>query len=224
MPGCIKERGVSPEWLKQIQVLVWDFDGTFYQSIPEMNALIHERVFELIAQNKGVSVEEAEGIYKQMYSELHSATKVLIACGVDELYALSGQWSEDTRLNFLVADPKLVAMFDQLPRGLRYLIHTNGTREATQKKLAALGLDPAVFAIISCPTDYGKVKPDPSVFAAILERTGLPAGAHLYIGDRDKTDLEPARELGIHTCLVWGESEIADISLGSVYDVEKILT
>ena len=58
-----------------------------------------------------------------------------------------------------------------------------------------------------------------------MKKTGLPPEAHLMIGDRELVDLAPAKNLGMHTCLVWSDkkSTIADATLLTVYDVAAML-
>ena len=72
----------------------------------------------------------------------------------------------------------------------------------------------------------GTVKPHPEGFRYILGKTGLPPEQHLMIGDREAVDLVPAKQLGMHTCLVWSEkkSAVADITLATVYDVVRLLS
>ncbi|MFC1711308.1 HAD family hydrolase [Patescibacteria group bacterium] len=68
----------------------------------------------------------------------------------------------------------------------------------------------------------GRVKPDPYAFKLILNYTKLKPENHLFIGDSDKKEMIPAKKLGMKTCLVWGKSKVADISLKTVYEVESL--
>ena len=58
-----------------------------------------------------------------------------------------------------------------------------------------------------------------------MDTTGLPPEAHVMIGDRELVDLKPAKTLGIKTCLVWSDvpSDVADVTLSTVYDVPSML-
>ena len=58
-----------------------------------------------------------------------------------------------------------------------------------------------------------------------MKKTGLPAAAHIMIGDREAVDLAPAKMLGMKTCLVWSDSAslVADVTLKTVYEVATIL-
>jgi len=211
-----------PGWLDQIQVLVWDLDGTLYQEIPELRKEIQSHTVDLIRQVKKVSKREAERIFSQMYQKLGSSTQTLIDCGVDRLYALSGEWYAEIQLRYLRRDQDLQTMFERL-QNKRHILNTNSINFAAQKKLKRLGLNDRIFEKLFTNADmFGVLKPDPKPFLAVLEYTKLPAAVHLFIGDREKTDLEPAKALGMRTCLVWGESTLADISLSTVYEVAQL--
>ena len=68
----------------------------------------------------------------------------------------------------------------------------------------------------------GVLKPRPDPFLFTLQCTGLKPEEHLFVGDRDETDIAPAKKIGMKTCYVWGQSQVADISFDTVYQVSKI--
>ncbi|MCB1801123.1 MAG: HAD-IA family hydrolase [Gammaproteobacteria bacterium] len=49
--------------------------------------------------------------------------------------------------------------------------------------------------------EVGAAKPDPAIFHAASERSGIPLDAFLHVGDDPERDVEAARRLGIRT--VW---------------------
>jgi putative hydrolase of the HAD superfamily len=213
---------LQPRWLSSIKVLVWDLDGTLYHEIEEIKEGIHANAIRLIRQVKVVSKKEAEELFQKTYQKLGSSTQALIHLGVDRTYALSSEWYSDVQLKYLKRDERLVQLFIKL-KSWRHLIDTNGARRSTIKKLRRLGLQLSTFEKIFTNADmFGVLKPDPLPFEKVLEYTGLPAQVHLMIGDRDKTDLEPARKLGMKTCLVWDKADSADLSLPSVYQVASL--
>lgn len=209
-------------WLSQIKVLIWDVDGTLYQEIPEIKEGVHENTINLISKAQIISKQDAEKLFWERYEKLGSRTQTLINCGVNREYVLSGEWYSQVQLKYLRKDERLVAMFGRL-KHIRHIINTNGATTSTKKKLQRLGLNLITFEKIITNADMlGRLKPEAAPFRAVLAYTDLPASAHLLIGDRDKTDLEPAKKLGFHTCMVWGKSKVADLSLDSVYDIERL--
>ncbi len=215
-------RLTKPKWLSQIKVLVWDFDGTLYKELPEIKSEIHKNVIELVVKARGLSWQKAEKLFWKNYHTLGSSIKSLIALGVDREYVLAGEWYSKIQLKYLKKDERLAEMFKGL-EGLRHIIDTNGAGPPTIKKLKKLGLSLEIFEKIFTNAEmFGRFKPDLFPFRAILDYTALKPEKHLFIGDREKTDLVPAKKIGMRTCLVWGKSKLADISLRKVYDVEKL--
>ncbi|GHT57583.1 hypothetical protein FACS1894109_10090 [Spirochaetia bacterium] len=53
--------------------------------------------------------------------------------------------------------------------------------------------------VFSC--DVGILKPDPRIYALVLERLGLPPDVCLFVGDGGHKELRGAREAGLHTAL-----------------------
>ena len=128
------------------------------------------------------------------------------------------------RTKYLVRDDKLPEMFQQLSRFSHFIL-ANGIREKIIPALDVLGISKNTFQDIVTSEVVGVNKPQPEGFLYVMNKTGLPASAHIMIGDREAVDLEPAKKLGMHTALVWSdtESRIAEITLQTVYDVVGVL-
>lgn len=78
--------------------------------------------------------------------------------------------------------------------------------------------------------EVGAAKPDPAIFHAASERSGIPLDAFLHVGDDPERDVEAARRLGIRTVWVnrggsdWPEElEPADIEVGDLTALVAIL-
>lgn len=212
----------KPSWINNIKVLIWDLDGTLYQELPEIKKEIHQNVIKAIVKTKSISFKKGEELYSQVYAQVKSNTKTLINLGVDKDYVLSGNWYNQAQLKYLKKDPDLVKVFKQLSN-LRHIIDTNSNKQVTFKKLKILGLDLNFFGKIFTSTDMGdKVKPDPFAFKIVLQFTKLRPQEHLFIGDSEGKEIIPAQKIGMKTCLVWGKSEIANISLPTVYDIVEL--
>ena len=238
--------------LKNIKVLVWDVDGTLYQTPAEFYNQLHQFWVGEVKKKLGVSFEKAEEIYYQNKKKYLSSTLTLKALGIgEEKEILIKSETIVKGKKFIKKDPKLVGLFRKL-KNFRHLALRNGTRRETIARLELLGLIERekrgkylsterndrsypclehsgglgpferVFGTVD---DFGTVKPDEKVFKKILEYTKLPADQHLMIGDRVEVDLMPAKKLGLRTCLVWSESNdpSVDIWIKRVYDIVKIL-
>lgn len=211
-------------WLKDIKVLVWDVDGTLYQEIPEVKKEIHKKVIQAIVKAKSIAIKQAKELHYQLYKQYKSNTSVLLQLGVDKDYVLSGDWYSRVQLKYLEKDNELIKIFQEL-KSFKHIISTNSEKIVALKKLEILGINPTLFEKIFTNKDFGvKVKPNPYAFKLVLELTKLKPQQHLFIGDSEEKEMIPAQKVGMHTCLVWGKSKAADISLPTVYDISKLFT
>ena len=124
-------------------------------------------------------------------------------------------------LKYLHKDPKLIAVFDDLKK-YQHVILTNADLILTLAKLKLLGLKKNIFSHIFTTYDLPFVKPDPQVFSYIMQKLKVAPNQIMSIGDRVETDLLPAKQVGMKTCLVWEKSPEIDVSVDSVYKVQKL--
>jgi putative hydrolase of the HAD superfamily len=81
-------------------------------------------------------------------------------------------------------------------RGLRTAMLTNNVREWEPRWRAMLPVDD-LFELVVDSAFVGMRKPDPEIYALLLERLGLPASACLLVDDF-AVNCEAAREAGMH--------------------------
>lgn len=232
--------------IKKIKVIVWDIDGTLYQDIPQLRKAIQADLLRRVEKKMGLGREAAVELLASNYQKFFSTSRVLLKLGFT--------WSEiEARLEyclylkkqFLKKDPKLASVFSQL-KPFRHLIASNNSQQTGIGLLKTLGLNPGIFEKIFGLTPTA-IKPQLSFFRRILAYTDLPAEQHLFVGDREKTEIMPAKKLGMRTCLVWhvkspvattclprdpdkhrdftgwGRATRADVSLAKIYDIVEIL-
>ena len=84
-------------------------------------------------------------------------------------------------------------------RGVRNFIVSFGEPVTQKAKVKALGLEgePSLEAIWYA--DRSKVLTKEAAFRKIQERTGIPAGETLVVGDRPMSEIRAGKELGMHT-------------------------
>jgi len=212
----------TPNWIKDIKILVWDIDGTLYHENSKVKQAIYQNIIQLIIKTKGMDKKQAESLFYKLYRPTNSSTKVLLKLGVSPDYILSGKWYTSAQIKYLKSDLRLIHMLSQL-KNYRQIVCTNSQINSAINKLNIIGIKPDYFEKIFTNQDFGiRVKPDLYAFKLILKYTQLPADEHLFIGDNEIKEIIPAKKLGMRTCLVWGKSIKADISLPSVYDVVKL--
>lgn len=212
--------------LSDIKVCIWDFDGTLYQQHHALWENIRASEIEVIMEHTGWTEEKAkEEFYKIYPSVTPSGTKTTsMLANISNAQASIESSKRTDYHTYLHADPKLEDMFSQVSRYTHYML-VNGSQESVTRGLALLGVKRDIFVEIVTSEVVGETKPSTKGFEYILEKTGLPPEQHLMIGDREAVDLAPAKSLGIQTCLVWSpqKSEIADITIPTIYDIVSVL-
>ncbi len=212
--------------LKDVKVLIWDFDGTFYRPNPALFHAVREgeykTIMDLTHRTRVEAVSEFEKLYKKVTP---SATQTVAKiCGISTTQAARIMEKNYDRRQFLSRDEKLITLFNMLQRYTHYIL-ANGVRYRLEETLDLLGVQKNTFKEIVTSELSGENKPSEKGFVYILKKTGLAPAAHVMIGDRELVDLAPAKALGMHTCLVWSDtkSAIADVTLSTVYDVVRLL-
>lgn len=82
-------------------------------------------------------------------------------------------------------------------RGLVLAVLTNGTREQQRAKVAAIGLQSDLAAVLTSD-ELGVAKPTPEAYLAVCRRLGLAPDEVVHVGDRHDLDVVAARGAGLH--------------------------
>ena len=211
---------------QNIQILIWDFDGTLYRPNKELFKVIRGAEYKTIAHHTGWSLEKIDKEFHALYKKtIQSAIAVTAhCCGITIPDAMREMEMYFDRRRYLRRDEKLIRLFKKL-KAYRHIIFGNGVVARQKETISLLGITPNMFELYVTPELVGITKPDKAGFQYILNYSKLPPSAHLMIGDREKVDIVPAKELGMKTCLVWSETQntVADVTLRTVYDIERIL-
>jgi FMN phosphatase YigB (HAD superfamily) len=217
-----------------VKAVGWDLDGTLYppDSIPR-EVIEQLKWKRLQGEYPDKNFGELRKEYEALYTQLHSHTKTLTAMGINGVEFFTNVWDELALVNYIYKDERVVEMVRGMSaKGLVQFVLSNSNRlDQIEQKLTLIGFEPHHdFVFLLSTVEMGAVKPDPVPFLEALsilrEKLGedLTAAEVLYVGDRVKTDVEGARRVGMKTCLVWGASELADISCQSVYDVGELFS
>lgn len=215
-----------------ISVFIWDFDNTLYRQKDELAQQVREAEYAVIENhtdwNREKVLTEFNTIFPSTYKSATEAAAHLAHITVVEAAAQMERLFE--RTNYLEKDDRLIETFSKLKTVRHYLL-VNGIRGNIQRAVEKLGLAPSVFADIVTSEIVGVNKPNSKGFQYIVEHSGVPAEAHLMIGDRIPVDLEPAKKLGMKTCWIyWGHDlkeandQVVDICIPTVYEFEKIVS
>lgn len=108
-------------------------------------------------------------------------------------------------------------------------LKTEGVKTAIVTTIAAWRFVPVLeqnkvkIDFICTAREAGAVKPNPKIYKAVLERFGVKAEEAMMIGDDVKTDIVPARELGMKSVLLCRrertECRDADYIISSLFEL-----
>jgi len=209
------------KWIKDIKVLVWDLDKTLSKKNLEIDRIFQKKVYHNLASYLNISFQQAKERFRKRQKKLKGTTISLNSFGLDGYKTMAEVMESINWRRFLKYDEKLILMFKKLDY-LKHILLTDNPEIVGLLKLKLLGLNANLFAKRLFAVDLRVTKPDKRLFKMVLNYSNLFPEQHLMIGDREEKDIIPAKKLGARTCLVWGKSKVADISLKTVYDVEKL--
>ncbi len=123
---------------------------------------------------------------------------------------------------FFKPEPRIFKTLDQLRTCVPISLFTN-TRHP-EKILKQLGVDPAWFSHVLTSKEVPVPKPELDGFQMMIEKSAIPAGEIMYVGDDVKKDILPAKSLGMQTAMMWGNSEEADYSFEKFEDILRLFS
>lgn len=218
-----------PNWLNQLQLIAWDLDGTLYPSSQKLRDYIEEQRITAVAKHLNLSEQTAEKQFQTVYRQLNSHTRSMNALGLNGHDFFINLWRKINLKNFVRPHPQLIQLFTKVIQTgkFRHVLLTNAnTEQSAAKKLKEIGLSPEFFDQIFAPTVSGYSKPEPEAFTPLWEKTGIEKQKIVYVGDRERTDILPAKQLGLRTIKVsWDEpiNSAADWQISSPLELLEAL-
>lgn len=211
----------KPTWISQIKFLCFDVDGTLYRNVPEVWNAIQAQIHQFVAMSKNWSISKTKEEFERRYRELGSSTKVLESFGLEAKKFFTDAFVNIDFRKYIKPDKRLFNLINRLKKKYTVGILSNGGMDSVTRKLLAVGLNPKQFFPFLTTYEFGALKPDPATFLAVIEKAGVKPEEAVYIGDREETDVEGAHSVGMRAILVWRKSEKADLSIPTIYDLEK---
>jgi len=209
----------------EIVSLGFDLDNTLYKQDEEINRKIQDYICRRVSGELGRPFEETREIFDRHYAESRSASTSLLKMGLESDHGkkiIQESLEKADIASILSEDSCLVLMLNQFSRLYSLFMITTSTQNDALKKLSALGIDPDLFS----PSLYAGspyLREDGSAFRYVAGIHGVSFSKMMFVGDREKTDILPAKKLGIKTAIVNSESEESDYQLTNIYELETIL-
>ena len=170
--------------------LIWDFDGTLYDSYPQMT---HTLVEILKEHHRQVDAAEAYRLIKQtVYTGIRVYAE-RFSLPTDALYTAFRK-----RQDVSVPFPLMAGAADCLRQthaaGYRHILYTHRNHAAVEQ-LQTDGLA-ALFTDFLTREDGFPEKPAPNALRHLMRKHGFTAGEAIMIGDRD-IDMQAAEGVGM---------------------------
>jgi FMN phosphatase YigB (HAD superfamily) len=215
------------EGLRDRIIVGFDLDGTLYNSTPEMDDLVRNRISERILEKmpEFETVERARREFNRRYGKLQSGKGVLESVGYEDCSKVMDDCLATANVAGLIEeDPALVGILEKLKEKRRIYLLTSSPESMALEKLNKLGIDPELFDVLAF-NDTPRVgsKSEGDAFLYVMKKIGVGGNHHVYIGDRLRPDISPANKWGMKTVAVWSEIQEADYSIDHIHDIERLL-
>ena len=200
-----------------IKVVVFDLDNTLYD-YDTCNALAEKKLFRTIAEEFGVTEEDAKNLLKnakldvkeQLGDEVAAShNRLLYMQNICEqadknpfLYAMkfyNVYW--DTVLENMEPFDYVVSLLDELKaKKIKIGILTYLTAHIQYRKIEKLGIGDRIDCLVTSE-EAGAEKPSEKMFSLMLRKLCVKPEEILMIGDSEKKDIVGAEAVGMKTLL-----------------------
>ncbi|MCP4544614.1 MAG: HAD-IA family hydrolase [Chloroflexi bacterium] len=204
-----------------IRNLIWDVDGTIFDTYPAMARAFGAALNDLGAE---APLERIESLARQRVSHCAATLAREADVSLEDLRDGFARRFKSTRPQVQVPFPGVVEVCEYACSiGGTNVIITHRGRESTLQLLAAHEMG-AYFADILTRGDGYPRKPDPAIYEAMIERHGFGREETLAIGDRD-IDVLAGQAAGVRTCLFGSASDevAADFTIADYAELRQIL-
>jgi phosphoglycolate phosphatase-like HAD superfamily hydrolase len=207
--------------LKMFRNIIWDFDGTLFDTYPYMSAAFRQALNELGADE---SVERITGLLKvsmRVCVATLSAEKGLDPDALSSAFERHYAGMDQAQQSPYPGVPRICRKIQE--RGGLNFIVTHRSRASTERLLAMYDLVPLFARCISNDDGY-PWKPDPAAFNALIDEYALNREQTLAVGDRD-LDVQAAQAAGLFVCRFgtdW-QGVAADLTIASYDELEAFL-
>jgi HAD superfamily hydrolase (TIGR01549 family) len=206
---------------KEIKHVWFDLNETLAVRGPEFHAAHDKLRHHTYAKATGKDVTpELKAEFEALYKEHGTNSATFRSLGLPSGYWIRHSNALDEQHTY-TAMPEIYQTFERLKDIVPISLFTNNTPSGVAKTLRGINVQEAWFTHIITGDDVPERKPNLHGFRLMIEKSRLPADQLLYVGDRVKADILPAKAVGMQTCLVYAYSDEADYSFEKF---EQILT
>jgi phosphoglycolate phosphatase-like HAD superfamily hydrolase len=204
-----------------IHHLIWDFDGTLFDTYPAITRALSETLNDV---GSSAPLDWIEGLTKKSLD--HCVSTLVNEFNISEEEVISG-----FRQHYGSIPPQDQPPFPGVIDICEYVCSVGGTnvivthrgRESTTRLLSAHNMARYFADCLARDDDYPR-KPDPAAFEAMIEKHGFRREETLAIGDRDM-DILAGQAAGIRTCLFGtGPNDVAaDFTITDYAELHRLI-
>lgn len=212
--------------IEGIRAIGFDLDGTLYKSIPEMDDRIRTRISEHILEKHKTlgTVAAARRLFEDHYRVLQGGGSVLKRLGFENSDVVMEESLATANICDLIhPNPELSGTMRTLGDQFELYLLTSSPRKRAEDILDRIGLEEGMFTQrVFSDSGVGE-KRTGDAFRYVLSRSTVPTSAHLYIGDREKSDILPAKSVGMKSASVWKRIASADYYFAAINDIKGLV-
>jgi len=193
-----------------IKYIIWDFDGTLYES-KKLGHDLQSAFFDIAKkENKNLSLKTFNIAVEKFGSWSTAASRLT---SIPELKILDIVDSKIDKTKYLKKNLTLVNQIESTQNQYHHLILTNSTTSEVLSCLKKIGFNTnnnpsGPFEKIFSRNSTKLLKPNPKIYKKILSFTKAPKFTHLFIGDSLNHDINPAKLYGFQALPVWEKEKI----------------
>lgn len=210
---------------EKIAYIGFDLDNTLFKPNARINEYITTFACRRASEILGKPYDQVRVAYNDQYAILQSCRQSLRAMGIEDVNTIiQSSLEQEEIVELLERDDVLNAMLHRLAVCYQLYLITTNSREVTERKLDKLGISKELFRPMICELETPELtRYDGSAFRHVAHELNAEFAQMLFVGDREKTDIVPAKKLGITAAIVNGKSDHADYQLKDIYQLEEIL-
>lgn len=212
--------------LKDIKSVGFDLDNTLYPNRREIDDRIKKAFSEKILERvPGLgNLENSIVFYESKYREMGSIVKILGSLGFDNPREISYKCMLKADIQSLIKeDSDLAILIGNLKSRYSIFLITNSPEDIALKIIENLGIDYKLFDyFISGSNKEAGNKIDGSMFRYFLSFSKNKPNEHIYVGDSLKSDILPAKSVGMKTISV-GNIKEADFCVKKIHEISHLL-
>lgn len=198
-------------------------DGTLTVHTPEFdrvhNALRYQAYSDVVKRPVDTTLIAD---FEELYNQYHSNSAVFTSLGKSSDFWMH-YYAQIDQDKYYEPIPEVYETLDKVRAIVPISLFTNDRLGNAEKTLTVVGVDMKWFTHVVSGDDVANRKPALDGFYLMIQRTGVSAEQILYVGDRVGVDIEPAKSVGMRTCLVYGQSEKADYSFDKLSDLLTLI-